>query len=47
MGTSADGLPIGVQIVAKPFRDHVALAGAALCEAFTGTWPAPALNDAL
>lgn len=43
MGTSADGLPIGVQVVAKPFRDHIALAGAAILEASTGPWPSPAM----
>ncbi|WP_024796581.1 amidase [Tomitella biformata] len=31
VGTSASGLPIGVQIVAKPFHEHEALALAALC----------------
>jgi amidase len=41
MGTSEDGLPIGVQVVAKPFREHVALAAAAVLEAFSGRWPAP------
>ena len=32
-GTSAEGLPIGVQIVARPWRDDVALAAAAVVEA--------------
>jgi amidase len=39
-GTSAEGLPIGVQIVARPWQDHVALAAARLIEQTLGGWPA-------
>jgi amidase len=42
-GTSGDGLPIGVQIVARPWCDHVALACARLIERELGGWRAPAL----
>jgi amidase len=37
-GTSADGLPIDVQIVARPWREDVALAAARLLEAALGGW---------
>ncbi len=38
----SDGLPIGVQVVAGPWLDHVALAAAAQIEADLGGWqPAP------
>lgn len=40
------GLPIGVQIVARPYHDHVALAGATVVEQLLATEvPAPALAD--
>jgi amidase len=42
-GTSPEGLPIGVQLVAKPWREDVALAAAAVVEAATGGWQAPPL----
>ena len=42
-GTSPEGLPIGVQLVAKPWREDVALAAASVVEAATGGWRAPAL----
>lgn len=42
-GVSGDGLPIGVQIVAKPWRDDVALAVAAAVEAKTGGYRQPVL----
>ena len=42
-GTSPEGLPIGVQLVAKPWREDVALAAARVVEAATGGWQAPAL----
>ena len=42
-GTSPDGLPIGVQLVAKPWREDVALAAARIVEAATGGWQAPPL----
>ncbi|MGA9343452.1 MAG: amidase [Rhodanobacteraceae bacterium] len=41
-GTSRDGLPIGVQIVARPWCDHVALACGRIVERALGGWrPAP------
>ena len=40
-GTSPDGLPIGVQLIAKPWREEVALAGAQVVEAATGGWQPP------
>ena len=42
-GTSAEGLPIGVQLVAPPWREDVALAGARLVEAASGGWQPPNL----
>jgi amidase len=42
-GTSPEGLPIGVQLVAKPWREDVALAAALVVEAATGGWQAPPL----
>jgi amidase len=42
-GTSPDGLPVGVQIVAPAWHDHVALAAAAELERALGPWPAPAI----
>ncbi|GAB4114699.1 MAG: amidase [Roseiflexaceae bacterium] len=40
-GTSADGMPIGVQVVAGPWRDHQALAVAAVIESAFGGWQPP------
>lgn len=40
-GTSPEGLPLGVQLVAAPWREDVALAAAAVVEAATGGWQAP------
>ncbi len=37
-GTSDDGMPIGVQVVARPWRDDVALAVAAYLEKVFGGW---------
>lgn len=37
-GTSEDGMPIGVQVVARPWRDDVALAVAAYLEKELGGW---------
>jgi amidase len=37
-GTSGDGLPIGVQVVAAPWRDDVALAAALVLERELGGW---------
>ena len=41
-GTAGGALPLGVQIVARPWQDHVALAGAACVEAALGGWRPPA-----
>ena len=41
-GSSPEGLPIGVQLVARPWRDDVALAAAAALERALGGWrPSP------
>ena len=40
-GTSDEGLPIGVQLVAPPWREDVALAGALVVEAASGGWQRP------
>jgi amidase len=40
-GTSPEGLPIGVQLVAKPWREDVALAAARVAEAASGGWRPP------
>lgn len=46
-GTSAAGLPIGVQVVAHPWHDHVALAVAGVLERESGGWmPPPEIPDA-
>jgi amidase len=42
-GTSAQGLPIGVQIAAPPWREDIALAVAQVIEDALGGWRAPAL----
>ena len=42
-GTSPEGLPIGVQIVARPWCEHEALAVAQQLESVLGEWPRPAL----
>lgn len=42
-GASPDGMPIGVQLVARPWRDEVALAAAGLIERELGGWRAPTL----
>lgn len=42
-GTSPDGLPIDVQIVAGPWRDHVALAVAGALESALGGFRPPAI----
>lgn len=43
-GTSPDGLPIGVQVVARPWRDDVALAVAGELERALGGWQPPSLS---
>jgi amidase len=42
-GTSPEGMPIGVQVVARPWRDDVALAVARLIEEALGGWRPPPL----
>ena len=37
-GTSPEGLPIGVQLVAQPWREDVSLAAARVVEAASGGW---------
>jgi amidase len=37
-GTSSDGMPIGVQVVARPWCEHVALAAARTIERALGGW---------
>ncbi len=41
VGTSPEGLPIGVQLVARPWREDVALAVAHYLEGETGGWQPP------
>jgi amidase len=40
-GTSPEGLPIGVQLVARPWREDVALAAARVVEVASGGWRPP------
>jgi amidase len=40
-GTSPEGLPIGVQVVAAPWRDDVSLAAAQAIESALGAFPGP------
>ena len=40
-GTSPDGLPIGVQVVARPWREDVSLAVAQYLEGALGGWQRP------
>ena len=42
LGLGAEGLPLGVQIVAGPARDHVSVAVAQQLEREFGGWVAPA-----
>ncbi|HEX3427335.1 MAG TPA: amidase [Candidatus Limnocylindrales bacterium] len=42
-GTSPEGLPIGVQLVARPWREDVALAAAKIAETASGGWRPPRL----
>jgi len=42
-GTTSDGLPIGVQLVARPWQEHVTLAAAAEVERVLGGWRPPLL----
>lgn len=43
-GTSPEGMPIGVQVVARPWRDDVALAVARELERGLGGWQSPMLD---
>lgn len=43
-GWSHDGLPIGVQVVGRPFEEHLVLQVAAAIERGCGGWVAPALD---
>jgi Asp-tRNA(Asn)/Glu-tRNA(Gln) amidotransferase A subunit family amidase len=43
MGRSEQGLPIGVQIVGRPWEEEVVLAIAAMLEKERGPWQAPPL----
>ena len=43
-GTSPEGMPIGVQVVAQPWREDVALAVAAELERRLGGWQPPAMQ---
>jgi amidase len=40
-GWSPEGLPIGVQLVARPWRDHVAIRAAVSVEEVSGGWSPP------
>jgi amidase len=40
-GTSPEGLPLGVQVIARPWREDVALALARRIEATLGGWRPP------
>ena len=42
-GTSPEGLPIGVQVVARPWREDIALAAARTIELALGGWQPPPL----
>jgi amidase len=42
-GTSPEGLPIGIQIVGRPWREDVVLAAAAFLEKQLGGWQPPAI----
>jgi Asp-tRNA(Asn)/Glu-tRNA(Gln) amidotransferase A subunit family amidase len=42
---SADGLPIGVQVVAAPWNEALVLAGARVIEAARGAWVAPPTSN--
>ena len=42
-GQSSEGLPIGVQVVAPPWREDIAVAAARRLEADLGGWVAPPL----
>jgi len=45
LGMSADGLPIGVQVVGKPHEEELVLAVAEKIEAARGAWVAPKIDS--
>jgi amidase len=45
MGRSPEGLPIGVQIVGRPWEEEIVLAVAAQLERERGAWAAPPALD--
>ena len=46
LGLSNEGLPIGVQIIGRPFEDELVLAVAVVIEQARGPWQAPLLESA-
>ena len=46
VAVSNEGLPIGVQVIARPFEDELALAVAEAIEQARGPWQAPLLENA-
>ncbi len=42
-GTSSEGLPIGVQVITRPWREDVSLAVAAFLESALGGWQKPSI----
>ncbi len=44
VGTAADGMPIGVQVAARPWREDVALAAVQHLETAFGGWRMPAIS---
>ena len=45
VGQSAEGLPIGVQIIGGPFEEGTVLAAAGMIEAALGGWQPPPLQS--
>jgi Asp-tRNA(Asn)/Glu-tRNA(Gln) amidotransferase A subunit family amidase len=45
-GRSAEGLPIGIQIVGRPFAEQTVLAAAAIVEQALGSWQSPPIDKA-
>ena len=43
VGTGNDGLPIGIQIIAKPWQEAIVLAVAKHLETVFGGWQAPSI----
>jgi amidase len=43
-GVSPEGLPIGIQIVGRPWTEHIVLAAAAYIESQTGGWKKPEME---